>query len=50
MLDTKKTIDETEAGQELAAMRELAAKAVAECQDADLLDLVYKLIVQEGQA
>lgn len=35
---------------ELAAMRELATQAVAECKDADLLDLVYKLIVQEAQA
>lgn len=34
---------------ELQALRELTARAVAECQDGDLLDLVYKLIAQEGQ-
>lgn len=35
---------------ELAAMQELTTRAVAECTDADLLDLVYKLIVQGAQA
>ena len=37
-------------GSQLAAMRELATQAVAECKDADLLDLVYKMIVLEAQA
>ena len=33
----------------LAALREMTAQAVKECQDADLLDLVYKLLVTSGK-
>lgn len=29
----------------LAALREITAGAVADCKDADLLDLVYKLLI-----
>ncbi len=38
-----------EAAAMLAALREMTAQAVKECQDADLLDLVYKLLVTSGK-
>lgn len=40
MLDRK-----TQEAAQLAALHEMTTQAVAECQDADLLDLVYKLLV-----
>lgn len=44
MKTTNETTVSTQAAA-LAGLRELTAQAVAECRDADLLDLVYKLLV-----
>lgn len=33
----------------LAAYREMIGKAAEECQDLELLDLVYKLLVTSGE-
>ena len=35
---------------ELQILREMAAGLVRECTDEDLLDLICKLLMQEGQA
>lgn len=35
----------TQEAAQLAALHDMTTQAVAECQDADLLDLVYKLLI-----
>lgn len=45
MKTTNETTVTTQEAAQLAALREMTAQAVAECWDADLLDLVYKLLV-----
>lgn len=47
-----KTINETTVNTQaayLAAYREMIGKAAQECQDAELLDLVCKLLVTSGE-
>lgn len=39
------TTENTQEAAKLQALREMTNQAAAECQDADLLDLVYKLLV-----
>lgn len=48
MKTTNETTVSTQAAA-LACLRELTAQAVAECQDLELLDLVYKLLVTNGE-
>ena len=45
---SKNETTKREAAALLAALQEITGAAVAECKDADLLDLVYKLLITDS--